>query len=508
MKKKLNLSLLSLFICVFIFSGFSDVSKDNGAYESITKLNELGILEGVDSDKFGIGRPITEGEFFKWISRVPYLDNSQIDDSIIDTAPLTKEKAVIMLVKALSYKQLAAQLSYFDSHFPDVTENKEYINIAKDFGIISDENSMFNPNSFVKREDAAIMLMNVYEKLNSKIEFLNGFYAINSYPQLEFAKKLDAISFGWSRFEFNNNILELNMTSKRNNEYSIPKDSDKVINFVKTKNNECLLMISVKDMYIDQDTSLTSYIVTSDELTDEAIDLILNSFRSENWCDGIVIDFEGLKGKDNKEGFNSFLSKLKSNLKDNEKLYVAVHPQTDVEFFDAYDYRTIGNLSDKVILMAHDYNAKSLTDEEMRNGITTTPLAPMDNVYYALKMITSGENSIEDKSKILLQISFGAAQWKLEDDKVLNRRPYLPSYNLLYDRIEKGVNLKYSTKYESPYMTFFDEDDSTDNIIWYENNQSVKAKIKLAKMFGINGFSIWRLGSIPPYSETDNPWER
>jgi spore germination protein YaaH len=36
--------------------------------------------------------------------------------------------------------------------------------------------------------------------------------------------------------------------------------------------------------------------------------------------------------------------------------------------------------------------------------------------------------------------------------------------------------------------------------LWYENDASVKAKLELAKLFGIDSISLWRLGTIPDSS--------
>ena len=47
-------------------------------------------------------------------------------------------------------------------------------------------------------------------------------------------------------------------------------------------------------------------------------------------------------------------------------------------------------------------------------------------------------------------------------------------------------------------------EDGTDNVLWYENEESIAQKIKLAKLFGIKGLSLWRLGTIPEYPDTEN----
>ncbi|HOM41903.1 MAG TPA: hypothetical protein PK481_00030 [Bacillota bacterium] len=52
-------------------------------------------------------------------------------------------------------------------------------------------------------------------------------------------------------------------------------------------------------------------------------------------------------------------------------------------------------------------------------------------------------------------------------------------------------------------MTYYNSSDGTDNIIWYEDARSINAKVQLAKLFGINGISLWRLGNIPDFEDTE-----
>ena len=36
-------------------------------------------------------------------------------------------------------------------------------------------------------------------------------------------------------------------------------------------------------------------------------------------------------------------------------------------------------------------------------------------------------------------------------------------------------------------------------VIWYENAKSMEEKIRLARLFDIDGTSVWRLGLIPEH---------
>jgi spore germination protein YaaH len=118
-------------------------------------------------------------------------------------------------------------------------------------------------------------------------------------------------------------------------------------------------------------------------------------------------------------------------------------------------------------------------------------------VYCALQAITDPYTGVADKNKILLQFSCATAQWKSVDGHIINRTPFTPGYDAVQTRIAQGASAQYSSKYESPYLTFISAEDGAENIVWYENQRSVMAKMRLAALFGVQGVSLWRLGLIP-----------
>jgi spore germination protein YaaH len=138
----------------------------------------------------------------------------------------------------------------------------------------------------------------------------------------------------------------------------------------------------------------------------------------------------------------------------------------------------------------------------MEAAYTVTPLAPLDEVYIALRAITDSKTGIQDRSKILLQFSMDTVQWKLKEGKIINEVPFRPSYSAIQSRLLSDAISAFSLKLQNPYLIFEDATDGTRNVIWYENASSIQAKINLAKAFKIGGLSVWRLGTIPDESLT------
>ena len=519
---------------------FEDVSPEHWAYDVSHRLRDLEITDGIGNNKFGLGEPIRRGQFITFLVRLMKLEGPSSDISnFMDTSKdlyyykpietalthgiikkdseyfrpddyITREEMAVMIVRALGYDQLAIQLNKGPSSFQDVNESTGYIMIARDLGIIQGSgNNNFNPKGIANREHAAAMMIRMYDLLNNSIKEVHGFYAIQSNSQKELIPSLNSVSFGWSRLEYEEltDSVLLNKTKSNNNVFAEPMGAQELLEYTNDHKVSRQLMIFAENTKFSNisELGLVEYILSDKDLQNETIELIINEISNNNKYDGILIDFELMRGNHLAKLYNDFLHILKKELKvHNKHLYVAVHPirMPGQPYYDGYDYKTIGEIADKVIIMAHDYGAKKLTEQEMLHKYTVTPLTPIDEVYYAIKAATDSDTGIEDKTKIWLQISFDSIQWKIKDNIIINSTAFRPSYDAIYNRmLQDNVILNYSNNLESPYITFLNESDETDNIIWYENTRSINAKIDLARLFGVEGISIWRLGNIPNFNE-------
>lgn len=538
---------------------FSDVPNDHWAYDSVNKLRELKITDGIGDNEFGLGNTITKNEFtsflvklMKWDLVSPekgsFKDNQDKDAwyyTSVETAvingvikkdhenfkgntPITREEIAVMVIRTLGYDTLGEKFNQtVEKPFIDVESNKGYITMAKDFNIVTGVgDNKFNPKATAKREEAAVMMMRMYDKINKNIKDINGFYAIKSADQGDLMKDMTSVGFGWSAIDFDKSSKEviLNTSRSDSNEYSYPQGYESAVKKAQDKDSKTLLMVIGRDTKIEglsMDNSMMKQLLNNQENRKKIINSIIVELdkkddSGKDLFNGVVIDFEEMKGESLKESFNLFLKEIKVELnKNNKLLYTAVHPKLskNQSYYDGYDYKTIGEISDKVILMAHDYYAKRLNKEEMDRGYTTTPITPIDEIYYGLKAITNKDTGIFDKSKILLQFSFDSAQWKLKDNKVINENPYHPTYEMINERLKKeGTDIKYIDTLESPYATFKDDTDGTDNVLWYEDSRSIQAKIDMLKLFDLEGISIWRLGNIPNFKDSNkiylDVWDR
>lgn len=553
MKKRLFCFLLAVVIIAGCLStlaagtadgtDYSDVPADHWAAAYITQATQLDIINGMGDGIFGLGQNVTRAQFaamlvrlFDWdlVSPVApsFSDNqntgawyySAIESAVANGAVIkdstvfrpddyiTRGDMAVMLVRALGYDTLASSMTGYEMPFTDVTDYADYIMIAYSFGIINGMTSTeFEPGGTATRDQAAAMMIRLYDKYTAKTDWLHGFYAISSSSQMSSISDFDTISFGWSRLEYSvDGGVYLNTTSSNNNEFNFPSGYDWAVqsaqnSAVPTNLN---IYLSASQTVTNSNGTVSNAcvdILLSAENRSAAVSQIVTQLQSHSFLSGVTIDFEEMSGTELKIGFTAFLKELYTAAEGIGKtVYVCVEPATsDGEYYNAYDYRAIGQNCDKVILMAHDYQATSMPSDLMSAGFTATPLTPIYAVYYALEAITDPVTGVQDISKIALAISFNTEQWQLQNDTVINATPYHPDTSSVYNRlIDAGTTINYSQLFQNPYATFYNSSNDTQNIVWYEDERSIEAKIDLARMFGVNSISIWRLGLIPNYEDS------
>ena len=495
---------------------YTDVPSGHWAESVINEASAAGIMQGRDNGEFGLGDSIKRSEFAAMLVRLMgwekgtsitgFSDVSQDSWYFGDVSALaahgavsggmfrpeddiTRREMAVMLIKALGYDNIAAAQDR--SSFSDVSSDSGYIETARDLGIINGKtDTQFDPDGFALREEGAAMMMRLYTKYYSRLSEIHGFYAISSWGQRELAAQMDSVSFGWSRLEYTDSgEVDLNTTTDNGNVWYIPDGWEDAVSYIKDSGAVENFAVTMTD----QDDSRA--ILLNAENRSAAISALTDA---ADGFDGITIDFEGMKGEELKNGLNEFMRELRSALGD-KQLYIAVHPvlKNSSEYYDAYDYRTLGEYADRVILMAHDYAAYTMPDSLLNTNFISTPVTPFDEIYYALREITDPQTGVADTAKIQLALSLPSnAAWETENGRITNPQSIHPATDTVMKRLaQSDTEINYSDTYRDPYAWYSTEDGQR-ILIWYEDSRSVRDKIKLARMFGINSISIWRIGEI------------
>lgn len=538
--------LLALALCFYlIFSlapaiqaaaqPFSDVPENSFAYEDILFLREQGITQGIGNNEYGTYLTFKRCDFVLMLGRLMGWDLSQApkasdvpqdhyaagavaaaeDHGLIENTgsysfrpddAITREEMAVMLVRALGISSQAesslAALS-LENPFLDLSPSQNPdtfygVRIAYDLGIIQGQTAetptTFDPKGTATREQTAAMMMRFYRVSQTDLPELHGFYAISSYSQKDKIASLTSMTTGWSRMEYGETGPWLNTTSAGNNDWAVPAGSQEIVDLAGESQVSLLLGVYL-DLSQTYEGPTQASLILSEENREAAVDAILDFLRENPSYQGVTIDFEGFVSESCKAPFTAFLTLLRQELNETGSylLYCALPP---MENYRGYDWRAIGDIVDKVILMAHDYDPSTLPDY-LQTDIPQTPLAPFNKVYQALLQITDEQTGVQDKSKVLLAISFGTTRWEYTDT-TFSAAAKTSSYEAIRNRLQSGSSEYYfDESSQSPYLYYYDDSDSTYNVVWYENADSVQMKCTLARAFGIGGISLWRLGLVP-----------
>ncbi len=537
--KKLLSWLLSAAVAVsltvpFVSASYTDVPEKGALSGEVRKAVDYGLMKGYTDTTFGYGDTMTRAQFVTVLSRMLWPGDTpdtsripaamELPDTLSATyrnalalavahgavdsgrpfrpdAAITRGEMAELLVRGLGLKG-AAELATAALPFTDVSgENAGYIAVAYAIGMTKGTSeTTFSPDATATRGQAAAMLVRIYEKLQQELGWVHGFYAISSYSQLDFAQEMDAVSAGWSRMTWDGKSAVLLTSAADGNEFAIPNSYQDVTGYMEKHQLPFHL-----NVFMDPAGGLTNLLASPDGRT-QAVEQICQELTASyktigtNPYDGVTIDFEGLRAGQ-KSAFTLFLTELSQRLRQMEKsLYVCVAPMlTAGSYYDGYDYEAISQLADRVIVMTYDYDANDLTEFVGTEYYKTAAQAPIDQVFLSMM---EAVRSVSDPEKLVLGYSCKNVAWQIDaNGKLLSGKPVYPSNETVHRRLGQSSTVRgWSETYQMPYATYTTEDGSR-YFLWYDDSRSTQAKLDAAKLLGVRNVSLWRLGSLPMYSD-------
>ena len=307
---------------------------------------------------------------------------------------------------------------------------------------------------------------------------------------------MDAVSAGWSRMTWDGETALLSTTSANGNEYAVPSGYQEVTAALESR--DVLLHLSVF-----MDGQELKDLLASETGRTQAVEQIVHEVTvdyqviGKNPYSGVTIDFEGLRSAQRAD-FTAFLTALDAELEALGKdLYVCVSPILAEGYdssYSGYDYAAIGDLADKLILMAYDYDARDMRDFVGTTYYRTAATVPMDQVYLGLKLLTDRVES----EKVLLGFSARATAWQIDGEgNLVSGTPVYPTAETVAARLAQPDTVTgWSDTYQQSYAIYTTED-SGRYFLWYQDGASIQAELRCAKALGVTGVSLWRLGTLP-----------
>ena len=215
-------TIFSIFIALALWAGlstaasaadYSDVPDGHWAAGSIQEATSLGIFQGLDDGRFGLGRPISRAEFvtalvrfFGWESpagsRASYADvpgdvwfAAAVETALANNAlaaagqefhpydVVTRSEMASMILRSLGYTYLAGSAAEYSVPFSDVSVNRGFITLAYDLGLMTGAGQgLFDPEAPATREQAATVLVRVHDQLAAPsvpLDSLAGYRALS-----------------------------------------------------------------------------------------------------------------------------------------------------------------------------------------------------------------------------------------------------------------------------------------------------------------------------------------
>ncbi|HVL80570.1 MAG TPA: glycosyl hydrolase family 18 protein [Actinomycetota bacterium] len=209
------------------------------------------------------------------------------------------------------------------------------------------------------------------------------------------------------------------------------------------------------------------------------VNLVVN-----NGYDGIDIDYESMYAAD-RDRFTSFMTELGSALRSRGKvLAVALHPKTsEPGTWDgprSQDYAALGRVVDRARVMAYDYHWSTST---------AGPVAPLAWVDDVARFTASAIAP----SKVQLGMPLYGYDWLGSSGEGLVHQ------DVEARRVKYGATRRWDDTAKAPWYSY--SVNGSTRTVYYEDRESIKAKIPVVSRYGLAGAATWRLGG-----EDANVW--
>jgi len=197
---------------------------------------------------------------------------------------------------------------------------------------------------------------------------------------------------------------------------------------------------------------------------------------------GVHLDLENV-GASFRESLTGFLAFLREGLKDRGYALSLALPAKTADrmgWFDAYDYKALGEVADQVVLMAYDQHYP---------GGEPGPVAGLDWV----EQVVSYGVQVIPPEKILLGLGIYGYDWPEQGQ---GRTVTLSQVQSVLASFPGEMIFDEAKAYSAGFR--YRDRDGKVRELWYESPQGIKGKLELVNKYQLRGIALWRLGIIPP----------
>ncbi len=230
--------------------------------------------------------------------------------------------------------------------------------------------------------------------------------------------------------------------------------------------------------------SLIKQLVSTDENRKSFAQSILKLIQRYNF-DGVNIDIEDVNIED-KQNLSLLYEEIANTIKPYGYFFSASVPARIGDepfnpFSDPFDYDSIGSSVDQFVVMLYN-----------EFGWPGSPPGPPVTIGWMERVLKYTMTKMP-KEKIVAAVSVFGFDFNLTTGK--NSYASFDRAMELANKYNKEIIFDEKTK--TPMFSYEDEEGNKHEV-WFENAQSIKAKIDLAWQLGISGVALWRLGLEDP----------
>ena len=226
-------------------------------------------------------------------------------------------------------------------------------------------------------------------------------------------------------------------------------------------------------------------IFATEEAVQKNVSLLLSTIKASG-ADGINVDIEGVAPAD-RPLYNTFIEALckafhAENLNVTLDLPAKTADAPAADWAGFGDYAFLGNHADQIQLMCYD---------EHWSGGSAGPIASIPWVRKVMEYATK----VIPKSKVVMGVPFYGYDWPVTGKTT--EVTGIGAYELL-------KTYRQTPKWDADAQTYWFEYSDKAGVrhtAYFEHERTLRARLELAKEFGIAGISIWRLGE-----ETSGYW--
>jgi len=207
---------------------------------------------------------------------------------------------------------------------------------------------------------------------------------------------------------------------------------------------------------------------------------LLNLLRKNNYA-GVNIDFENVPAQD-RSYLTAFFRELATALRPHNYLVTAALPAKTAgdrssSWSGAFDYSALAPYLDWAVIMTYDQH---------QANSSPGPIASQEWVesviQYSLEHFSPG--------RLLMGVAAYGYAWNDRSGRALN---YAAIENLIQ---RHRVAPQWHDRYQTPFFTYTDSGVRYE--VWYENQRSTAAKMRLVDKYNLRGAAVWRLGYEDP----------